>query len=173
MRQARAFIKKGNRNDSPATTTSLSELFHTAFDPFTNRKMSIDPRPRERQLSLHAFPVLVFRGHMHGLADGTHAVLTPSVVTQKHPSLLTVFDTTRGRGAATHVHQKNFRRGTVGKLAFADLCCTARGMRKEEETMLLILDAFSTSLCCEEETGLCCKALHCLCFCGPQVGKKE
>ena len=133
--------------------------------------MSIDPRPR--QLSLHAFPVLVFRGHTHGLADGTHAVLTLSVVTQKHPSLLTVFDTTRGRGAATHVHQKNFRRGTVGKLAFADLCCTARGMRKEEEKMLLILDTFSTSLCCEDETGLYCKALHCLCFCGPQVGKKE
>jgi hypothetical protein len=128
---------------------------------------------RERQLSLHAFPVLVFRGHTHGLADGTHAVLTPSVMTQKHPAVLTVFHTTRGRGAATHVHQKNFRRGTVGHLAFAVLSCAARGMRKEEEAMLLILDTFSTSLCCKEETGLCCKALHCLCFCGPQVGKKE
>ncbi len=128
---------------------------------------------RERQLSLHSFPVLVFRGHARRLAHGTHAILTLSVVTQQHPAVPTVFDATRGRGAETHVHQKNFRRGTVGMLAFAMLCCAARGMRKEKETMLLILDTFSTSLCCEEETGLCFKALHCWRFRGPQVGKKE
>jgi hypothetical protein len=86
--------------------------------------------------------VLVFRGHVRRLAHDTHAILTLSVVTQQHPAVLTVFDTTRGLGAATHVHQKNFRRGTVGKLAFAKLCCAARGMRKTEETMLLILDTF-------------------------------